>query len=77
MKDFNIEQLAKKHPTKFLKTLSRKCRKTCLIKQVRKKKEHQPKIFKINFSMVTSIAAAFSINFGFYFLMENQPNRIF
>ena len=33
MKDFNLEQLAKKNPTKFLKIFRGNARKTCLIKQ--------------------------------------------
>ena len=49
MKDFNIEQLAKKIPYKIPENTFEEMQENVLNKTVRKK-EHQPKIFKINFS---------------------------
>lgn len=75
MKDFNIEQLAKKTPYKIPKNTFEEMQQNVLNKTVRKK-EHHPKIFKINFSMVTSIAAALALIFGFTFLWKTNQTDI-
>ena len=75
MKDFNIEQLAKKTPYKIPENTFEEIQENVLNKTVRKK-EHQPKIFKINFSMVTSIAAALALIFGFTFLWKTNQTDI-
>lgn len=74
MKDFNIEQLAKKTPYKIPENTFEEMQENVLNKTVRKK-EHQPKIFKINFSMVTSIAAALALIFGFIFLWKTNQTE--
>lgn len=74
MKDFNIEQLAKKIPYKIPENTFEEMQENVLNKTVRKK-EHQPKIFKINFSMVTSIAAALALIFGFIFLWKTNQTE--
>ncbi len=75
MKDFNIEQLAKKTPYKIPENTFEEMQENVLNKTVRKK-EHHPKIFKINFSMVTSIAAALALIFGFTFLWKTNQTDI-
>lgn len=75
MKDFNIEQLAKKTPYKIPENTFEEMQQNVLNKTVRKK-EHHPKIFKINFSMVTSIAAALALIFGFTFLWKTNQTDI-
>ena len=74
MKDFNIEQLAKKIPYKIPENTFEEMQENVLNKTVRKK-EHHPKIFKINFSMVTSIAAALALIFGFTFLWKTNQTE--
>ena len=74
MKDFNIEQLAKKTPYKIPENTFEEMQENVFNKTVRKK-EHQPKIFKINFSMVTSIAAALALIFGFTFLWKTNQTE--
>ena len=74
MKDFNIEQLAKKTPYKIPENTFEEMQENVLNKTVRKK-EHQPKIFKINFSMVTSVAAALALIFGFTFLWKTNQTE--
>ena len=76
MKDFNIEQLAKKTPYKIPENTFEEMQENVLNKTVRKK-EHQPKIFKINFSMVTSVAAALALIFGFTFLWKTENSTLF
>ena len=75
MKDFNIEQLAKKTPYKIPGNTFEEMQENVLNKTVRKR-EHQPKIFKINFSLVTSIAAALALIFGFTFLWKTNQTDI-
>ena len=75
MKDFNIEQLAKKIPYKIPENTFEEMQENVLNKTVRKK-EHQPKIFKINFSMVTSIAATLALIFGFTFFWKTNQTDI-
>ena len=75
MKNFNIEQLQKKTPYRFPENTFVEMQEKVLDRTIRKEKLH-PKIFKINYSMVASIAAAFVLIFGLSFLWKTNQAEL-
>ena len=75
MKNFNIEQLQKKTPYRFPENTFVEMQEKVLDRTIRKEKLH-PKIFKINYSMVASIAAALVLIFGISFLWKTNQAEL-
>lgn len=75
MKDFNLDNLPKKTPYKIPQNIFEDMQKN-VIKATIEKKINHPKIFKINFSTVTSLAATLAVIFGVTFLWKTNQTDI-
>ena len=74
MKNFNLDSLEKKTPYKIPENFFEEMQDNVLEK-IEKKQHKETKIFRLNFSVVTSLAAALALIFGFTFLWKtNQTN---
>lgn len=75
MKNFNLDNLEKKIPYKIPDEFFGEMQRNVL-KEVSIKKEKNTKVFKINFSMITSLAAALAMVLGFTFLWKTNQTDI-
>lgn len=75
MKNFNLEQIDKKTPYQIPENFFEEMQGNVLDK-IAKKPKKETKIFKLNFTMVTSLAAALAIIFGFTFLWKTNQTEI-
>lgn len=75
MDNFNLDNLQKKMPYKTPENFFGEMQENVL-KAAKKQEPKQTKIFKINFSAVTSLAAALALIFGFAFLWKTNQTGI-
>ena len=75
MKEFDLDKLERKNPYKVPENFFEEMQENVL-KQTTKKEVKKPKIFKLNFSAVTSMAAALALVFGFTFLWKTDQAEI-
>lgn len=75
MDNFNLDNLQKKMPYKTPENFFGEMQENVL-KAAKKQEPKQTKIFKINFSAVTSLAAALALIFGFAFLWKTNQTEI-
>lgn len=75
MENFDLDQLQKKSPYRVPENFFGDMQENVL-KKTRKQGHKQPKIFKINFSTITSVAAALALIFGFAFLWKTNQTEI-
>ena len=71
MKEFDLDKLERKNPYKVPENFFEEMQENVL-KQTTKKEVKNTKIFKLNFSAVTSMAAALALVFGFTFLWKTD-----
>lgn len=75
MKEFNLDKLERKTPYQVPRNFFEEMQENVL-KQTIKKEKKSARIFKLNFSAVTSIAAALALVFGFTFLWKTNQADI-
>ena len=75
MKEFDLDKLERKNPYKVPENFFEEMQENVL-KQTIKKEVKKPKVFKLNFSAVTSMAAALALVFGFTFLWKTDQAEI-
>ncbi len=75
MENFDLDQLQKKSPYRVPENFFGDMQENVL-KKTRKQGHKQPKIFKINFSTITSVAAALALIFGVAFLWKTNQTEI-
>ena len=75
MENFDLDQLQKKSPYRVPENFFEDMQENVL-KKTRKQGHKQPKIFKINFSTITSFAAALALIFGVAFLWKTNQTEI-
>jgi hypothetical protein len=74
MKEFDLDKLERKNPYKVPENFFEEMQENVLKQTTKKKKE--TKVFKLNFSAVTSIAAALALVFGFTFLWKTTKQKL-
>ena len=75
MKNFNLDNLDKKTPYKIPKNFFEEMQDNVLEK-IEKIPNKETKIFRLNYSVVTSLAAALALIFGFTFLWKTNQTDI-
>lgn len=75
MKNFNLDNLEKKTPYQIPENFFEEMQGNVLQK-IENKPVKETKIFRLNFSVVTSLAAALAIIFGFTFLWKTNQTDI-
>lgn len=75
MKNFNIEQLEKKTPYQIPENTFEETQRN-VFDRIKHKSAPKIKILKLNYSIVTSIAAALALVFGFTFLWKTNQTQI-
>lgn len=75
MKNFNLDNLEKKTPYQIPENFFEDLQKNVL-SEVENKSIKKTRIFKLNFSVVTSIAAALALIFGFTFLWRTNQTDL-
>ena len=75
MKNFNLDSLEKKTPYKIPENFFEEMQGNVLDK-IAQKPKNETKVFKLNFSVVTSLAAALALIFGFTFLWKTNQTDI-
>src|SRR5574343_433375 len=75
MENFDLDQLQKKSPYRVPEKFFGDMQENVL-KKTRKQGHKQPKIFKINFSTITSFATALALIFGVAFLWKTNQTEI-
>lgn len=75
MKNFNLENIEKKTPYKIPENFFEEMQGNVLNK-IDKKPNKETKFFRLNFSVVTSLAAALALIFGFTFLWKTNQTDI-
>ena len=75
MKEFDLDKLERKNPYKVPENFFEEMQENVL-KQTIKKEVKNTKVFKLNFSAVTSMAAALALVFGFTFLWKTDQAEI-
>lgn len=75
MKNFNLDNLDKKTPYKIPENFFEEMQDNVLEK-IEKKQHKETKIFRLNYSVVTSLAAALALIFGFTFLWKTNQTDI-
>ena len=75
MKDFNIDKLEKKTPYQIPENFFEEMQRNVLNK-IESKSYKKTKTFRLNYSVITSIAAALVLVFGFTFLWKTNQTDI-
>ena len=75
MKNFNLDNLEKKTPYQIPENFFEEMQGNVL-QNIEKKPVKKTKVFRLNFSVVTSLAAALAIIFGFTFLWKTNQTDI-
>lgn len=75
MKNFNLDNLDKKTPYKIPENFFEEMQGNVL-KKIEKKPHKEAKVFRLNYSVVTSLAAALALIFGFTFLWKTNQADI-
>ena len=75
MKNFNLDNLEKKTPYQIPENFFEEMQGNVLQK-IENKPVKETKVFRLNFSVVTSLAAALAIIFGFTFLWKTNQTDI-
>ena len=75
MKEFNIDKLEKKTPYQITENFFEEMQRNVLNK-IESKSYKKTKTFRLNYSVITSIAAALVLVFGFTFLWKTNQTQI-
>ena len=75
MKEFNIDKLEKKTPYQIPENFFEEMQRNVLNK-IESKSNKKTKTFRLNYSVITSIAAALVLVFGFTFLWKTNQTQI-
>lgn len=75
MKNFNLDHLEKKTPYKIPENFFEEMQNNVLNK-IEKNTTEKPKVFRLNFSVITSLAATLALIFGFTFLWKTNQTDI-
>lgn len=75
MKNFNIDNLEKKMPYQIPENFFEEMQQNVL-NEIERKSFKKTKVFRLNYSVITSIAAALALVFGFTFLWKTNQTQI-
>ena len=75
MKEFNIDKLEKKMPYQIPENFFEEMQQNVL-NEIERKPIKKTKVFRLNYTVITSIAAALALVFGFTFLWKTNQTQI-
>ena len=75
MKEFNIDKLEKKMPYQIPENFFEEMQQNVL-NEIERKPIKKTKVFRLNYTVITSIAAALALVFGFTFLWKTNQTQM-